>query len=119
MSFKQSFALENFFETNLPRLPLPHIWQVVYHEGIRNNHFLFTDSELAKIDSHLSNGGFRLTDDDQKTVLAVTTRIFTSGDYEKIRGELSRLTDSQKSVFFILYKRTLSNWTRKLKASLH
>lgn len=119
MSFRQSFTLENFFETNLPRLPLPQIWQVVYHEGVRNNHFLFTAPELLQIDTHLSKGGFRLTEDDQRTVLAIATRIFTCGEYDKIRTELSRLTDSQKSVFFMLYKRTLSNWTRKLKSSLH
>lgn len=119
MNVRASFVLENFFETNLPQLPLPKIWQVVYHEGIRNNHFLFTDTELREIDTSLSVGRFRLTQEDQLTVLAVSAKIFTCDDFDMIRSEINRLTSSQKSVFFILYKRALSNWTKVLKSTLN
>ena len=42
---------ENFFETDIPPLPLPMVWRVVYNEAIRGNHILFDGPDLKAIEN--------------------------------------------------------------------
>lgn len=110
---------ENFFENAYPSLPLPKIWQVIYHEGIRGHHIMFSSADLSAIQEYFGSKDFRLSESDSELIADLSARLFSSNDLQEMRQLLRGVSLPHKVVLFILYRRALTIWGTYLKKSLH
>lgn len=116
---KLQFATEALFADEILSPALPQAWRIIYYEGMRHNHILFSSDEMRAMEQLLTHGGFTLSESDEDVVLRISSKIFTLADFSSIKVLLSRFTLEQKSVFFLLYKRALRNWALQVKRELH
>ncbi|MCX6125218.1 MAG: hypothetical protein NTV34_10815 [Proteobacteria bacterium] len=110
---------ENYFESNYPPLPLPMIWRVVYHEAVRGNHILWDRVDLDAIEEHVQSSNFTLDTEDKKVATRFMSKFFSTVDYTDLQTMLKRLTLAQKSLVFLLYRRSMTGWQQWLKRNLH
>ena len=110
---------ENYFESNYPPLPLPMIWRVVYHEAVRGNHILWDRVDLDAIEEHVQSSNFKLDTEDKKVATRFMSKFFSTVDYTDLQTMLKRLTLAQKSLVFLLYRRSMTGWQQWLKRNLH
>jgi hypothetical protein len=110
---------ENFFESNVPPLPLPMIWRVVYNEAIRGNHILFDADDIKAIEDYYHSPSFKLSSDNSGAMARFAVKFFGSSDFGEMKSLFKSLTLEQKAVALILYRRSISVWKDWLKRNLH
>lgn len=118
-SLKSIPMYENFFESNVPPLPLPMVWRVIYNEAIRGNHILFDTEDLKAIDEYYQSAQFKLKPENKPIMARFAVRFFGSSDFSEMKGLIKGLTLEQKAVALILYRRSISVWNNWLKTNLH
>jgi hypothetical protein len=110
---------ENFFEANVPPLPLPMVWRVVYHEAIRGNHILFDADDMAAIEEFYHSPDFKLNPENNVPMTRFAVKFFSSTDFKEMKAMVKALPIDQKVVALILYRRSISVWQDWLKRNLH
>lgn len=110
---------ENFFESNVPPLPLPMVWRVVYNEAIRGNHILFDAEDLKEIEEYFHSPNFKLRPENNTPMAKFAVRFFGSSDFREMKALIKSLNLEQKAVALILYRRSISVWSDWLKRNLH
>ena len=98
---------------------LPPLWEVVYQEGIRGNHFLFTQDDLRAFEDALCGQALIGEGFGSRGVEELVIPILESANLQEIRKILSSLTFDQKLDLFVLYKRALEFWGFHLKTVLN
>ena len=76
----KQFSLDGLY----PTLDLPKIWQLSYHEGIRDNHILFRPEEMERIRNSIHVDLFTFEKSDSTALLKKSTKIFTSDDFQSL-----------------------------------
>jgi hypothetical protein len=110
---------ENFFDSNIPPLPLPMVWRVVYHEAVRGNHILFDAEDMTAIEDYYHSKDFKLREENNAPMAKFAVKFFSSTDFREMRAMIKALPIDQKVVALILYKRSMSVWREWLKRNLH
>ena len=110
---------ENFFESNVPPLPLPMVWRVVYNEAIRGNHILFDVEDLKAIEEFYHSPDFKLNAENNVPMTKFAVKFFSSTDFKDMKAMIKALPLDQKVVALILYRRSISVWQDWLKRNLH
>ena len=110
---------ENFFETDIPPLPLPMVWRVVYNEAIRGNHILFQGADLRAIENFYRSPGFKIGLENSETMVKFAVDFFGCSDFRTIKEMLTTLSLEQKVIAFVLYRRSITSWQDWLKKNLH
>lgn len=118
-SFAGAQMYENFFESNVPPLPLPMVWRVVYNEAIRGNHILFDTDDIKAIEEFYHSPNFKLRAENNGVMARFAVKFFASSDFGEMKALFKGLTLEQKAVALILYKRSISVWKDWLKRNLH
>jgi hypothetical protein len=98
---------------------LPPLWEVVYQEGIRGNHFLFAQNDLRAFEDALCGQAIIGEGFGTRGVEELVIPILESANLQEIRKILSTLTFEQKLDLFVLYKRALEFWGFHLKTVLN
>ena len=110
---------ENFFESNVPPLPLPMVWRVVYNEAIRGNHILFEAEDMKAIEEFYHSPEFKLKPENNTPMAKFAVKFFGSSDFREMKRLIKDLPLDQKVVALILYRRSISVWQDWLKRNLH
>lgn len=110
---------ENFFESNVPPLPLPMVWRVVYNEAIRGNHILFDADDMKAIEDYYHSPQFKLRPENNSAMARFAVKFFGSSDFAEMKSLFKSLTLEQKAVALILYRRSISVWREWLKRNLN
>jgi hypothetical protein len=110
---------ENFFESNVPPLPLPMVWRVIYNEAIRGNHILFDAEDIKSIDEYFHSSNFKLRPENNGPMAKFAVKFFGSSDFAEMKSLFKALPLDQKAVALILYRRSISVWNDWLKRNLH
>jgi hypothetical protein len=110
---------ENFFESDIPALPLPMVWRVVYNEAIRGNHILFDAADLLAIETFYRTPDFRINPENSKDMTKFAVKFFGSSDFRAIKSMVKELTLEQKVIAFVLYRRSINDWQAWLKRNLN
>ena len=118
-SVSNAAVYENFFESNVPPLPLPMVWRVVYNEAIRGNHILFELDDLKAIEEFYHSPDFKLRPENNNPMAKFAVKFFSSTDFGEMKALIKALPIDQKVVALILYRRSISVWQDWLKRNLH
>jgi len=110
---------ENLFESNVPPLPLPMVWRVIYAEAIRGNHIIFDAEDLKAIEEFYHSPGFKLKPENNSPMAKFAVKFFGTSDFKEMKALVKALPIDQKVVALILYKRSISVWQDWLKRNLH
>jgi hypothetical protein len=110
---------ENFFESNVPPLPLPMVWRVIYNEAIRGNHILFEAEDIKAIEEYYHSPEFKLRSENSGPMARFAVKFFGSSDFHEMKSLFKALTLEQKAVALILYRRSINVWKDWLKRNLN
>lgn len=110
---------ENFFESDIPPLPLPMVWRVVYNEAIRGNHILFDAVDLHAIEDFYRSPGFKISSGNGSSMVKFAVDFFGSSDFPAIKNMVKTLSLEQKVIAFVLYRRSINAWQEWLKQNLN
>jgi len=117
-----NYALQNLEERFLksnPASELPPTWQVIYQEGIRGNHILFSPADLERFAlipaNHLD---FKDSADSLDTEEAAF-RVMTAASYEEMSETIAAEEFEVRMQIFHIYQRLISVWSTYLKTNLH
>lgn len=97
---------------------LPEIWHVVYEEGIRGNHILFENIEIALTDRQTKRA---LNDWDTyfaKTIENRAVTLLRLNNIEVIKKEILALPSDERAALFLVYRYSLDLWQSALKRYL-
>ncbi len=89
---------------------------VVYYEGIRGNHFLFSEIDQQVTDS---NSLRTWSSEERERLSGIGLRFLSCGDVRSLRGFIQKLTNQDRSNLFLLYLQFLQSWRHQVKSSLN
>ncbi len=112
-------AYENLILELYPESSLPFCWQVIYQEGMRNHHFLFTKEDLGNFNQSSGSRQHEVIRDAGEDLIEVFAKMMTMGVYSDIQTLLSQQSVLVREGIYCLYLRVLRNWQIAQKLSLH
>jgi hypothetical protein len=112
-------AFEDQFLSSSPEAALPPTWQVIYNEGIRGNHILFSKDDVTRF-----RGESDLTDqvpelDIGEPVSDAAFEVFTASGFPEMAEIIDRCDLEVRRGLFRIYQRCITMWTHHLKTTLH
>ena len=110
-----SIIEEQFLSSN-PSLGLPPAWQVIYQEGIRGNHILFSKDDVQAFrDSAVLNDSIEESD----ALADVAYEVMTAASFSAMTEIIDRCALGVRLSLFRIYQRCISLWSQHLKVSMH
>ena len=108
-----------FLQTyNAPGGPiLPSHWNLIYQEGVRSNHLLFTAEDLSHFETHASDLTKNLIEADAALEPAID-KLWLAQDIRSMQSIISDQPQSIKFVIFRYYQNLLRDWREYLKRVL-
>ncbi len=98
---------------------IPEIWHLIYEEGIRGNHILFQDHELASIRTLMARGNLEWDDEFGRSIEDQAVRLLRLNNIDIIRSKVSSLSDEEKLGLYLVYQCGLELWRSALKRRLN
>src|SRR5690242_9506595 len=96
---------------------LPPLWRVLYQEGMRANHLLFSKEDVEGFRAPKSKN--ILSESEQSAVCEAAARLFVCGDIASMRRLVSELSQPSRSYLFGLYLRHLQKLRLYVANALH
>ena len=97
---------------------LPPIWDVLYYEGIRGNHILFSQSDVKMFEASGKHQGSKETMWSPATLSDVVYDLLSQGSVSDMKIFISLQPKSIRAAVYRLYSRWLEAWGLELKKSL-
>ena len=111
----EGFILDSYFANGqAPELPL--LWQILYHEGMRSNHLLFSKEEVESFDF---SPGESISEDEKSTLETVASEMFKSSDLSAMKRSIAGCSPRIKKNLFVIYQNFLFGWGKILRNSLN
>ena len=116
----RSKVLEGFIQSEYESEFLTPLWQVIYHEGIRANHIIFSDIEMLAIENDLMSGKMgEMSEESIEKIEEAASQVFLSPDLGAIRKVVITLNFDQKKYLYLLYRRALTTWSTYIRNNLN
>lgn len=116
MALDYRAALERLVATPSGFEWVPQVWHVIYEEGIRGNHILFDDDEIAEINRLLrTQAADRFFPDVEGHAVA----LLRLNSVPAIRSRLATMDLEQKVSLFLVYQCGLQLWGSALRRLLN
>ena len=113
-------VLEGFIQSEYESDFLPPLWQVIYHEGIRANHIMFSESEINAIENEFMAGiVVELPVEQAERLEETASQVYLCSDLAAIRSLVSPLSLDQKKYLYLLYRRALGTWSAYIRNHLN
>lgn len=121
MIAEKKIPLENLFASTLNSLNdlLPPLWQVIYYEGARANHILFSKRDLEKLEKESSSKPIKISEQESDIISSIAVNILKSDELKSIRLLIESLTYKQKRVLYFIYQNTLQNLQKRVRNQLN
>lgn len=111
----EGFILDSYFANNqAPELPL--LWQVLFQEGVRANHLLFSKEEVESFD-YSSNE--IISDEEKEDLENAASDLLRAPDLSTMKRTLATCSPNMKRNLFLIYQSFLYSWGKFLKNSLN
>lgn len=111
----EGFILDSYFANEqAPHLPL--LWQILYQEGVRANHLLFSKEEIESFDF---SSGERITEEEKEVLESAASDLFKASDLGAMKRTIAACSPRIKRNLFVIYQNFLYGWGKFLKASLN
>jgi len=98
---------------------LPPLWEVVYQEGIRGNHFIFGQEDLRAFEDALCGSADIGQGFGTRGIEEMVIPILKSASLQDVRKILLSMSFEQKLDLYVLYRRALEFWAFHLKTVLN
>lgn len=97
---------------------LPPLWQVIYQEGQRGNHIIFsTDDQLYFEANEAPTHSF--SEEVQAEIAEASVSILEAADLDSIKKIVGKLPQKEKHAIFVIYKKMLQSLATYIKSNLH
>ncbi len=98
---------------------LPQHLEVIFHEGVRGNHLLFSEEDASE--SHMASTlALEARHSDHcKRVEEVGVQLFTQSDLSNMRNLIRELATDDRKRLFRIYQRMIASWQSHIKSSLN
>ena len=105
------------FELTSPKLmDLPLHWQVIYFEGVRSNHILFTKEDVASF--RRKSALEQVTAEDLERVSNQILSIYQASSISAMKEIIQACPTKDRYALFVYYNRQLSQFSDHLKKVL-
>lgn len=114
-----ALRFEESFLQGLENVSLPATFNVIYQEGIRGNHILFNEEDIARFSDRRLGSRTLENDRNAEQVEEIFYSILMSSSYSEMQEIISKQEFIMKRKIFQLYLRFVSQWSEYLKKSLN
>ena len=112
-------SYDDLLKSTQPDEGYSSFWGVVYYEGVRNNHILFSDSDVRRFSKTATPSAGVPWANESDSISDVMVSLFRSSDLSSVRQLITNLNFKQRFQVFTLYRRYLDRWSAQLRGSLH
>jgi hypothetical protein len=112
-------VIEEQFLSSNPTLGLPPTWQVIYQEGIRGNHILFSKDDVSSFRENSDLVDFSDESEISEVVADAAYEVMTAASFPAMTEIIDQCDAEVRRGLFRIYQRCVLLWSQHLKISLH
>ena len=113
-----SVAFESLISESYPNIAMPPLWQVIYQEGIRRNHILFSPKDVARFEAMTA---WEIKDllNENSHIEDIVLNLMEATDLSGMIDVIDRQSFEVRHQLYTLYKYGLTLASHQLRASLN
>jgi hypothetical protein len=110
---------ENFIQESYSNSILPPLWQVIYQEGMRDNHLLFAKKDLIKFQSEARFADYEISPKQLEDVQVISMKLAECADLNSMISIIDEQGPEMRLKLYVLYIRLLKILQGFIKSKLH
>jgi len=111
----EGFILDSYYANDqAPQLPL--LWQILFQEGVRKNHILFSKEEVESFDFSSKE---MITEDEKEILESAASQLLQAPDFRTMKNTIAECSPRIKRNLFVIYQSFLESWGNFMKNSLN
>jgi hypothetical protein len=112
-------VIEEQFLSSNPSLGLPPTWQVIYQEGIRGNHILFSKNDVSSFRENSDLLDLSQATENCEAIAEAAYEVMTAASFPAMTEIIDKCELEIRHGLFRVYQRCIRLWSQHLKISMH